>query len=137
MHHVSLQSLSKRVNIFIHLVLHCRSHNCYNLISGIRRIKKGDRYKLMIEITERAKQELKRLHNANIDWPGAFLRLMDRGQGNLGLGIDLEATGDKSVEYDGTKVLIVDSKLATEVNEITLDVNDTLDGAELVISGKT
>ena len=91
----------------------------------------------MIEITERAKQELKRLHNANVDWPGAFLRLMDRGQGNLGLGIDLEATGDQSVEYNGIKVLIIDSRLATNVKEITLDVDDTLDGAELVISGNT
>ena len=90
----------------------------------------------MINITERAKQELKRLYISKVDWPGAFLRLMDRGQGNLGLGIDLESTGDQSVEYDGIKVLIVDSGLATKVKEITLDVDDTLDGAELVISGK-
>ena len=88
----------------------------------------------MIKITDRAKQELKRLYDANVDWSGAFLRLMDRGQGKLGLGIDLEAKGDQSVEYDGKKVLIIDSGLATKVKKITLDVNDTLDGAELVIS---
>ncbi len=91
----------------------------------------------MITITERAKQELKRLYDTNVDWSGAFLRLMDRGQGNLGLGIDLEATGDQSVEYDGIKVLIIDSRLATSVKDITMDIDDTLDGAELVISGKT
>ena len=91
----------------------------------------------MIKITERAKQELKRLYDTKVDWPGASLRLMDRGQGNLGLGIDLEATGDQSVEYNGKKVLIIDSRLATNVKEITLDVDDTLDGAELVISEHT
>ena len=90
----------------------------------------------MIKITERAKQELKRLYDAKVDWSGAFLRLMDRGQGNLGLGIDLEKTGDQSVEYDGTKVLIIDPRLVINVKEITLDVDDTLDGAELVISEK-
>ena len=91
----------------------------------------------MIKITERAKQELKRLHDTNVDWSGAFLRLMDRGQGKLGLGIDLEARGDRAVKYDGKKVLIVDSKLARKIRGITLDVNDTLNGAELVISEKT
>jgi len=91
----------------------------------------------MIKITERAKQELKRLYDTKVDWPGASLRLMDRGQGNLGLGIDLETTGDQSVEYNGKKVLIIDSRLATNVKEITLDVDDTLDGAELVISEHT
>ena len=50
----------------------------------------------MIKITRRAKQELKRLYNANVDWSGAYFRLIDRGQGNLGLGIDLEAKGDKN-----------------------------------------
>ena len=53
----------------------------------------------MINVTERAKRELKRLLSQKVDWPEARLRLMDRGQGILGLGIDIELPGDQIVEY--------------------------------------
>jgi Fe-S cluster assembly iron-binding protein IscA len=88
----------------------------------------------MIYVTERAKQELKRLLIASVDWPGARLRLMDRGQGRLGLGIDIETKDDHIIEYNGTKLLIVEPELATNHKQITLDVDDTPDGVELVIS---
>jgi len=88
----------------------------------------------MITVTERAKQELKKILFAKVDWPEARLRLMDRGQGNLGLGVDIEATGDVAVEYEGTKVLIVEPELATKLKKIILDVDDTGEGAELVIA---
>ena len=87
----------------------------------------------MINVTERAKQELKRLLTAKVDWPGARLRLIDRGQGQLGLGIDIEAHGDEVVEYEGMKVLIVAPGLAFNLKQTTLDVDETIGGAELVI----
>ncbi len=87
----------------------------------------------MINVTERAKQELKRLHEAYVDWPDGCLRVIDRGQGNLGLGIDLEEPGDKVVEYEGARLLTVAPELATSVKRVTIDVNDTPEGAELVI----
>ena len=59
----------------------------------------------MINVTERAKQELKRLLSQKVDWPQARLRLIDRGQGIWGLGIDIEQPGDQVVEYQGIKVL--------------------------------
>ena len=90
----------------------------------------------MINVTERAKQELKRLLIASVDLPEARLRLMDRGQGKLGLGIDIEAPDDQVVEYDGIRLLIVEHGLATNLKRVTLDVNDTPEGAELVICGK-
>ncbi len=90
----------------------------------------------MINVTERAKQELKRLLAASVDLPEARLRLMDRGQGKLGLGIDIEAPDDQIVEYDGIRLLIVEHGLATNLKRVTLDVNDTPEGAELVICGK-
>jgi Fe-S cluster assembly iron-binding protein IscA len=92
------------------------------------------RVKTMINVTERAKKELKRLLINNVDWPGARLRLMDRGQGKLGLGIDIEAPEDHVIEYEGTKLLLVEPRLATSLRQITLDVDDTPDGPELVIS---
>jgi Fe-S cluster assembly iron-binding protein IscA len=88
----------------------------------------------MITITERAKQELSKLLAEKVDWPGARLRLIDRGQGKLGLGVDIEAPGDRIVEYEGRKVLIVEPELAKSVQGVTLDVDDTPEGTELVVS---
>jgi Fe-S cluster assembly iron-binding protein IscA len=91
----------------------------------------------MINVTERAKQELKRLLIASVDWPNACLRLMERGQGKLGLGIDIEAQGDQVLEYEGAKVLLVQPELATSLKQVTLDVDDTLEGTKLVIWEKS
>ena len=88
----------------------------------------------MINITKRAKQELRKLLAKKVDWPGARLRLMDRGQGKLGLGIDIEAPGDHIVEHEGIKVLVVEPELATSLKGVTLDIDDTTKGTELVIS---
>ena len=88
----------------------------------------------MVNVTERAKQELKILLSRKVDFPKARLRLMDRGKGILGLGVDVEAPGDQIVEYEGIKVLIVEPGLATNLKGVTLDVDDTLEGAKLVIS---
>jgi Fe-S cluster assembly iron-binding protein IscA len=90
----------------------------------------------MVSVTEGARKELKRMLSEKVDWPGARMRLVDRGQGNIGLGIDIEVPGDHVVEYEGTKVLIIESELATNLKGITLDVDDTPAGAELVLSGK-
>jgi len=54
----------------------------------------------MINITERAKQVLKKLLTVNIDLAEGRLRLMDRGQGKLGLGVDIEMPGDELVKYE-------------------------------------
>ena len=91
----------------------------------------------MVSVTEDAFRELKRILSDRVDWPGAGLRLIDRGQGVLGLGIDIQLSGDQVVEYEGTKVLIIESKLAANLGEITLDVDDTPEGAELVIFSKS
>ena len=90
----------------------------------------------MVSVTEGARKELKRMLSEKVDWPGARMRLVDRGQGNIGLGIDIEVPGDHVVEYEGTKVLIIESELATNLKGITLDVDDTPAGTELVLSGK-
>jgi len=87
----------------------------------------------MINVTEQAKEELKRLLATSVDWPGARLRLMDRGRGKLGLGIDIESEDDLVVVYDGDGLLIVDADLASRLSRITLDVDGTEEGAELVI----
>jgi len=90
----------------------------------------------MINVTERAKQELKKLLSLKADLPQACLRIMDRGQGIVGLGIDIEASGDCVVEYEGARVLVVEPGLANNLQGITLDVDETPEGPELVVSEK-
>jgi Fe-S cluster assembly iron-binding protein IscA len=87
----------------------------------------------MINVTDKAKRTLKRILADSVDWPGARLRLMDRGQGQLGLGVDIEAEGDKVVHCDGLIVLIVAPDLAANLKQVTLDAEDTADGSELII----
>lgn len=88
----------------------------------------------MINVTERAKQELKRLLFQKVDLGVARLRLMDRGRGILGLGIDIEKPGDHTVEYEGAKVLVIEPEFAANLKGLTIDVEDTPEGAVLVIS---
>ena len=87
----------------------------------------------MINVTEKAKPVLKRILTANVDMPQGRLRLMDRGQGKLGLGIDIEMPDDALVEYDGSTVLVVENGLATNLKGVTLDAEDRVKGSELVI----
>jgi hypothetical protein len=90
----------------------------------------------MINVTARARQELKKLLHAKVDWPGARIRLIDRGQGVLGLGIDVESPDDQVVECEGEAIMVFGPEFASEIKLVTLDVDDTSEGPELVISEK-
>ena len=88
----------------------------------------------MLTVTEQARDELKKLLAAKVDWPGARLRLMDRGEGRLGLGVDIESPGDIVLEHRGAKLLLIEAGLASKLEDVTLDVESAGSGAELVIS---
>lgn len=90
----------------------------------------------MIEVTEQAKQELKKILNTHVDLPEGRLRLMDRGQGKLGLGVDIEMPSDELVKCDGSTILVIERGLAANLKGVTLDVEDSVKGSELVISYK-
>jgi Fe-S cluster assembly iron-binding protein IscA len=90
----------------------------------------------MIGVTDRAKQLLKNTLSENVDTPQAGIRLVARGEGQIGLGIDVENPGDQVVEFEGSKVLIVEKNLAEALTGITLDVEDTEEGAKLVLLEK-
>ena len=87
----------------------------------------------MINVTEQARKELKRFLYSKVDMPQARLRIIDRGQGKLGLDIDIELQGDELLKHDGSTVLVIDSELATIIKNITLDVDDTPKGSEFVL----
>jgi len=87
----------------------------------------------MVNVTDSARQELKKILLDNVDMPQARLRLVNREEGELGLGIDIEMPGDELVEYEGMPVLVVERELADNLNGVTIDVDETPEGAELVI----
>ena len=88
----------------------------------------------MIEISERARQELKDILESNTDEAGACLRLIAADQGQLGLAIDMERQGDQVVEHEDQKLLVVEKDLADSLQGITMDVQDSPEGSRLVIS---
>ena len=71
--------------------------------------------------------------DTKVDMPQARLRLLSRSKGQLGLGVDIEYPGDMVVEHDGTEVLIVEHELAYRLNGVTLDIEETPEGPELVV----
>ena len=87
----------------------------------------------MISITERAKLELRKLLSEKVDCEEARLRLLDRGGGVLGIGLDIEMPGDYIVECGNKRILVIESELASGLDNITLDVDETPEGTELVI----
>ena len=87
----------------------------------------------MIDVTERAKEELKKILCEKVDMPQARLRLTSGDGGQLGLGIDIELPGDEIIEYQGAGVLVVEQELAVNLQGIVLDVDDTPQGPQLVL----
>ncbi len=87
----------------------------------------------MIDVTERAKKELKDILTKNVEHPEACLRLRTNEQGQLGLGIDIAMPGDEVVEYEGLKLLLVESELAGGLENMAIDVEESDEGSQLVI----
>ena len=90
----------------------------------------------MIEVTERAKEELKGLLTSNVDHPEACLRLRMGEEGKLELGIDIEKPDDMVVEYEGSSLLVVEPGLADSLENLAIDVEDGEEGSQLVIIDK-
>jgi Fe-S cluster assembly iron-binding protein IscA len=90
----------------------------------------------MIEVTERAKKELKGLLTSTVDHPEACLRLRTGEEGKLGLGIDVELPGDQVVEHEGSKLLVVEAELANSLKNVAIDVEDSDEGRQFIIIDK-
>ena len=88
----------------------------------------------MIDVTERAKKELKKILSSKVDNPLAGLRLSTSGPlGQFAFSIDVEMPGDQVVEYESSKVLLAEGELATRLKGHTLDIEDTAEGTQLVL----
>ena len=90
----------------------------------------------MVDVTERARKELKRILTSTVDNSYALLRLVASGQGKLGLGIDIELPGDEVLEHQGSGLLLVEHELAARLEGIAIDVDETEEGTQIVICEK-
>lgn len=89
----------------------------------------------MINITDEAKKELKKMLSENAPEPGVLLRLAANEEGQLGLIMDKEEAGDRVVEYEGIKIMVVDEHFASQLEGISLEVEETPEGPSLVLTG--
>ena len=87
----------------------------------------------MIEVTDGARKELKKILTENAQEPNVVLRLTANEQGQLGLVMDNVAEGDKVIEYEGTPVLVIEDHFASHLEGVSLETEDTPEGPELML----
>jgi Fe-S cluster assembly iron-binding protein IscA len=75
----------------------------------------------MVQITERASAELRRLLTDNFARPQQGVRLHLNQAGGLAMTIDVPHSGDSIIRRDNLPVLILDARLATRLAQRVLD----------------
>jgi Fe-S cluster assembly iron-binding protein IscA len=75
----------------------------------------------MVQITERASAELRRLLTDHFARPQQGVRLRLNQAGDLAMTIDVPHSGDSVIRRDNLPVLIVDGRLATRLAQRVLD----------------
>ena len=75
----------------------------------------------MVQITERASAELRRLLTDNFARPQQGVRLRLNQAGDLAMTIDVPHSGDSIIRRDNLPVLIVDGRLAAQLAQRVLD----------------
>ncbi len=90
----------------------------------------------MINVTQRAGKELRKILDSHVDNWYARLRLVSRGKGRIGLGIDIKMPDDEVVECEGTDVLVVAKELATNLDGVTIDIEEDGGSPQFVLLEK-
>ena len=88
----------------------------------------------MIYVTRGARQELEKLVCNNKGLHGAYLRIVDKGHGRLGLVADGMKSDDQVVEYEGKVLLVADPGIASNPRSISLDAYTSYNMVRIVIS---
>ncbi len=87
----------------------------------------------MLKVTERAAQELSKMLQEKAEADDDCLRLVTQDGENFVIGVGKLKEGDQVVNYNEKRVLIVDSVLASHLNDVTVGVKDTDKGPEIVL----
>ena len=87
----------------------------------------------MIKATEDAMKLLKIILIAAEAEPNEGLRLLPTSSGQFLLAIDKELAGDKVIEYDGFKVLLVGIEYFNTINGKTIDCDYSMNESVLFV----
>lgn len=87
----------------------------------------------MIQVTERAREQLKAVRDQVAEQPDVCLRLGPVAEGQLGVFPDTGTETDQVVEHDGTVVLLVDPKVAAAIDGTTIDLEESDEGTRLTL----
>lgn len=88
----------------------------------------------MLEVTQRAAEELKQVLDSAPHEEGQCLRLVTDAQGNFRLTLDREREGDQVVRLGEEPVLLIDPVLSAGLDGVTLDMEETPQGPMLVLT---
>jgi len=88
----------------------------------------------MIYVTKEARQELEKLVSSNEGLHGTYLRIIDKGHGELGLVADGMKPDDQVVEYKGKVLLVAEPGLVSNPRSISLDAYTASNALRMVIS---
>jgi Fe-S cluster assembly iron-binding protein IscA len=84
----------------------------------------------MVQVTERASVELRRLLTEYFARPQQGVRLRLNEAGGLRMTIDIPHAGDSVIRRDNVPVLIVDARLALTLAQRVLDFGANRDGGQ-------
>ena len=91
----------------------------------------------MVTVTEKAKEELKRILETTSLGAGKHLRLTTPpvwvGEGDFGIVIDEGRSGDSEVDFQGVTVLLVDQELAEHLSNSVFDFRDSPHGPSFTL----
>ncbi len=88
----------------------------------------------MIGITQRAKEALLELkQSVPIDDPDVGIRLASGEKGRLELFPDTYRAGDRVLEHQGAKLLLLDQKVSDALAGATIDCQPSGEGLQLVV----
>ena len=83
----------------------------------------------MITVTDKAKEELKRIVETRSLSPGKYLRLamppVWKGEGGFGIVIDDHGVNDYVVSYRGINVLLIDAGMVDGLTTAVLDFKES------------
>ena len=90
----------------------------------------------MVEVTGRAKARLLELRESTgiAPLPEAGLRLAPDPSGQLELFADTERMGDRVVEHNGAKLLLIDEVLSLALAGAIIDCRTTSQGPKLIVN---
>jgi Fe-S cluster assembly iron-binding protein IscA len=87
----------------------------------------------MVTVTERAKERLKTILEAEVDDSSVGLRLEPTPSGQLGVFPDRAHPDDQVVVHERAVVLLVDQDVAETIGDTTIDYEESPLGAHFVI----